>query len=377
MAMDIPASSESFKCQYVAMPLGDGFVVGGRNQFITGSHHVVVYSTDLDSIPPDQTTVADCYEGTKSMMTHIRGVMYAATNATSKIEMPGGVGIPYKGGAVLLFQNHFLNATADVVSTHSDVYLATANAGVSQNADVLFYYDPYIDVPIGARATASMRCPIPADITLVAFGSHYHERGVGFRAYVDPPDGPRATTPFYTSKDWASPSIATNQSLQVPAGSHIRYSCDYDNTRGTREYVQGESATDNEMCMFIGLYYPAMTTSDDYCDRGDEVGTGNVSCTDTLDCFAACPPAGDTSQTNGYSACAQKCMVASCPAAAAPLATVASCIAAKCASQCGYSGGAGTSAADAGGTSDDCKSCVLANCGNEYFQCAKAPCEAE
>jgi len=316
MEGDVAAGSESFKCQYVTMPHADGFVVGGQNEFTPGSHHVVVYSTDLSSIPSDHAGIEDCYEGAGSMMTHIRGVVYAATNARAGIDMPEGVGIPYKSGAVMLFQNHFLDAGAQSMQTKSQVYLKTATGGVTQNADVLFYYDPYIDVPAGARAKASMRCPIPKDITLVAFGSHYHSRGVGFQAYVDPPNAAPATKPFYTSSNWASPTIVTNQSLAVPAGSRIRYYCDYDNTMGSQEYVQGESATNNEMCMFIALYYPAMTQADDYCEAGDMVGTGTASCIDTLNCVGACPPAGDTSETNGYSPCLQKCIADSCPGAA-------------------------------------------------------------
>jgi hypothetical protein len=376
MQDDVAASSEAFRCQYVTMPPGDGFVVGGKNEFTPGSHHVVVYSTDLTSIPGEHAGIEDCYEGAGSMMTHIRGVVYAATDAKAGIDMPSGVGIPYKGGAVLLFQNHFLNAGGQAMHTQSQVYLETAKAGVTQNADVLFYYDPYVDVPVGTRAKASMRCPVPKDVTLVAFGSHYHSRGVGFQAFVDPPNGPPATTPFYTSTNWASPTIVTNQSLAVPGGSHIRYYCDFDNTQGTQEYVQGESATNNEMCMFIALYYPAMTAADDYCDAGDEVGTGTASCVDTLNCLAACPPAGDTSQTNGYSPCTQKCVVESCPGSAGPLGTVKACIQQNCAAACGLSG-ADAGAASDGGVSDACRTCVTNSCASEYLACGSAPCEAQ
>ncbi len=385
MSQSVAASSEAFRCQYVAMPPGDGFVVGGENQFTAGSHHLVVYSTDLTAIPPDHADVEDCYEGDRSMMTHIRGVMYAATDANGGIQMPPGVGIPYKSGAILLFQNHFLNAGGQPVQATSQVYLATQSSGVAQNADVLFYYDPYIEVPAGARASASMRCPIPKDITLVAFGSHYHSRGVSFRAYVDPPSGDPASTPFYTSTNWASPTIVTGQSLSVPAGSHLRYYCDYDNTQGNQEYIQGESATNNEMCMFIGLYYPAMTEVDDYCENGDEVGTGTTSCVDTLDCLAACPSGGDLSENNGYSACTQRCMVQSCPGAAAPLSTVGACIQQKCAGPCGYGtadAGVSDAASDGGApsasaTNDACKTCVTNNCAGEYTECLIAPCEVQ
>jgi hypothetical protein len=118
--------------------------------------------------------------------------------------------------------------------------------------------------------------------------------------------------------------------------------------------------------MFIALYYPAMTPTDDYCEAGDMVGTGTASCVDTLNCVGACPPAGDTSQTNGYSPCLQKCVANSCPGAAGPLGTVKACVEQECAAECG--------AAD-GGVSDACRTCVTGNCAGEYIACAKAPCQ--
>ena len=65
--------------------------------------------------------------------------------------------------------------------------------------------------------------------------------------------------------------------MPIQAGPCDRYYCDYDNTQGTQAYFQGQSAVNNEMCMFIGLYYPAMTPADEQCLSGDTYGTGTVS----------------------------------------------------------------------------------------------------
>ena len=45
--------------------------------------------------------------------------------------------------------------------------------------------------------------------------------------------------------------------------------------------------------MFIGLYYPAMSNSDEQCFGGDEFGTGTATCSQTLTCLQACPPDSD------------------------------------------------------------------------------------
>jgi hypothetical protein len=133
--------------------------------------------------------------------------------------------------------------------------------------------------------------------------------------------------------------------------------------------------------MFVGLYYPAMTESDDMCDQGDEVGTGTVGCAQTLSCMGSCPADGDPSENNGYGDCEQKCMVNSCPGAAAPLSVVASCIEQNCAAACGI-GDAGASAAaedagSGGGPSAACTSCVTTSCASQYGACLSAPCSAE
>jgi hypothetical protein len=353
------------------MPASAGFVVGGNSEFTVGSHHLLVYETDLASIPAGESGVGDCYEGTEAgladYMNHIRGVVYGAQVPTFSTTMPPSVGIPYTAGAVLMFQVHYLNATASDFQATADVHLSVATSGITTNAGVLFFYDPFIDVPAGEKATASLRCPIPQAITVLGATSHYHSRGVGFQAYLDPGSGPPATTPFYTSDNWVSPAIMTT-STQVPAGSYIRYYCDYDNTLGNQEYIQGPSAANNEMCMFIGTYYPAMSEADEECFAGDTFGTGTATCMETVDCLATCPPDDAGPEGIDYNECIQKCNVGSCPNAGGAIGSYVDCLQASCASQC-----AGSTAAN---PSSACTSCVEANCLSQYEACSGlAPCD--
>ena len=107
-------------------------------------------------------------------------------------------------------------------------------------------------------ATASMRCPIPDDITLLYASSHYHSRGVGYGAWID-------STPTQLGDD----ALLHVGQLEQPAqradvdARRGRHSCSAGSAttttrRGREEYFQGQSALTNEMCMFIGLYYPDM-----------------------------------------------------------------------------------------------------------------------
>ena len=365
MTETVPASSEVFLCQYVSMPATAGWVVGGQNDFTVGSHHLVLYKTDLTAIPPGQNGVAECYEGTDGgatpdFMDHIRGVVYPSATPVQTVPYPAGVGLPYVANEVYLFQVHYLNATGSDIDAVVNLHLTTATSGVTTNSGVLFFYNPFIDVPANATAKAAMRCPIPQNITVFGSGSHLHARGVGVQAYLDTATAP-ATSPFYTSTNWASPTVDT-ASFNVTAGSYIRYYCDYDNTQGTAEYIQGPSAEVNEMCMFIGMYYPALTSDVENCINGDEYGTGTNTCMQTLTTLTACPEESSGPEGTNYTECVQKAFVNSCPNVSAPLVSFLNCSQASCTTQCGTGG-------DDAGTSSACTQCITQNCASQYLAC--------
>jgi hypothetical protein len=371
MSFTVGPSTEDFECTYVQMPATAGFIVGGQHELSVGSHHLLIYSTNLTSIPAGlaSPTLGGCYDATAGYMNTITGAVYPAATPSGELTMPAGVGLPYAANAIYMFQVHYLNSTASSVPAHASVHLTTQTTPVQQNAGVLFFYDPFIYVAQGGMATASMRCPISKDITMFTEGSHYHARGVNYQAYIDTATTP-ATTPFYTSNLWESPTIQL-QSIPVSAGSYIRYYCDYNNTlanadpgtiTGTQAFIQGPSALDNEMCMFIGMYYPAIDTSTEQCDNGDTYGTGTVSCTDTLTALGACPPDEDAGpQGVAFNSCIQQAFVNSCPNAAGPLTTALNCIQSNCGTQCS-------------GSSTTCTSCVTTNCAAQYEACSSVAC---
>src|SRR5438067_139492 len=62
MKQHVPASTEAFKCLYVQMPPQDGYIVGGEHKYTQGSHHLLLFRTDLTAIPAAQQGMLDCYE---------------------------------------------------------------------------------------------------------------------------------------------------------------------------------------------------------------------------------------------------------------------------------------------------------------------------
>jgi hypothetical protein len=369
MQKTVPAGGEMFLCQYVQLPDVSGFMVAAKHDYTPGSHHVLLYTSDLAAIPAGRDQPTDCWAGSSgNVMSHARGAIYGGQTPTGEEQMPAGVGLPTTPNQVLVFQVHYLNAGAtDLDATvNVDLTLDTNAADVSQRAGVIFFYDPFIDVPAGATAKATMRCPIPSDITLLYASSHYHARGVGYGAYVDTAPDQLGTTPFYTSTSWSSPDNA-QLALPVKGGSLLRFECDYDNSSGTQEYFAGQSAQTNEMCMLIGTYYPEMGQLSDLCMQGpDMFGSGSATCSTTMACMQAC---GGTltlglsgGLTGGASPCQQTCMVQSCPTATGPLIAFGQCVKSSCAAAC----------QDA--SSAACTSCVATNCATQYGACQAQTC---
>lgn len=373
MSQTVAPSSEAHRCQLFALPTDAHFLVAGSHTYTTGSHHMIVFRTDLKTVPPEFDGVTDCYAGGadgNGIMGHVRGVVYGSQVPTGSTQLPAGVGLELNAGEIVLFQTHYLNASTKPLDARADVTLVVSDGqGITTKAGTLFYYDPFIDVPPNTHgARAQMRCKIPQDVTIVGAQSHYHARGVDYAAYLDPPTGPESTTPFYTSSDWDHPkSLAAP--MQVAAGSFLRYSCTYDNADATKEFFQGQSAANDEMCMFIGMYYPRLDDRNaEFCmpPVGDEYGTGTMGCGDMLTCVSKCPPFPKAVGLGGnvdVDPCWQKCFVSSCPAASRKLFDLNDCTQSSCATECADS------------SSSACQSCALSKCSTQTTACLSDACK--
>ena len=367
MAETVPAGGEMFDCQYVQLPDVQAWLVAAKHNYTPGSHHMLLFTTALTQIPAGGGQVQNCYEGTgNNIMSDARGVLYGGQTPTGSEQYPSGVGLPTTGNQVLIFQVHYLNASATDLQAqvNVDLTLDTNASDITSQAGIIFFYDPMIDVPAGAMAKASMRCLIPSNITLLYASSHYHARGVGYSAYLDPAVDQLGTTPFYTSSSWSSPDNAT-LTMPIAAGSRIRFECDYDNSAGTQAFFSGQSAQTNEMCMFVGTYYPEMGQLSDFCVQGEDMlGTGTAACGATLSCLQAC--GGKLGLGGGLQVsppdCEQACFVESCPTASAPMIDFSTCMQKSCKTPCSDT------------SSSACATCITANCATQYETCQSHTC---
>jgi hypothetical protein len=292
-----------------------------------------------------------------------RGFVTGGQVRAETADFPGGAALAFKGGDVLLFQGHFLNAGATATTARVHVELRTTPpASVKHRVGTFRFYDPYVFVGAHSSGSARMRCPVKHDITIVSAGSHMHRRGASYSAYLDLPGAAPASAPFFTTDDWQHPPYYRGP-LQAPAGSFVRFGCDYKSDDGA-DVVQGLSAETNEMCMFSAFYYPEGEAHEDECYDGDQHGTGDRSCAQTASCIQTCPrseaPAfGDGKADVGP--CFQKCITQSCPNVTAKLFPELLCAQAHCATECTSYGA-------------DCSRCVLNNCSTELNACQALSC---
>ncbi len=367
MKMTIAAGQETTQCKFVKMPPGKGYVISAQHEYTPGSHHMLLYRTDLTKIDSGMDQIQDCYEGGGgTIMSHVRGVLYGSQEPKASMTLPDGVGYEVQSEEVLLLQVHYLNASAAPLESSVTVSLHAVPDKVQNLAGVLFYYNPFIDVPAGAMATAAARCTLSKDITLMGAFPHFHARGIGYRAYLDLPGQAPATEPFYTSTDWSHPKGWDGGPLLLPAGTAIRWYCDYDNTSGSADFFQGGSAATNEMCMFTGGYYPAAGADFEQCVTSmNGFGVGDQTCSQALDCIRACPP-GNAPDFGDSMAnvpdCWQKCFTSTCSSASDALVAQLSCIGESCNAEC------------TGGNDTACTDCAKAHCLTQSLACLGSTC---
>lgn len=343
-------------CRLWALPTDRGPIAvrASDHTYTAGSHHFLVYRTTEKTVPPGGDVLRPCDE--TDWMSKVRGVTYGAQDPTGSQVLPDGVAQRFEPGDVLLVQSHYVNASPGPLDASIHLTLhTTPPETVKTEAGFLFFFNPIIDVPPMGSSTATMRCPIPEDIHMVFASSHMHQRGVDFEAHVEG----AANGSLYKTQSWNEPVprgfLPTDAGGTIAKGSTIAYTCAFQN-HDQRRYLAGPSATENEMCMLIGMYWPRLDQTTEFCWQGAVASKGTASCLQTMQCAGACR-ADDVE-------CHATCMDAICPTAAGPLMRVGRCVQSLCAEAC---------AAGAMGSSE-CTKCATMKCPDELTNCLAASC---
>jgi hypothetical protein len=369
MVSHIEAGQEIERCQLFVAPEGGLFVHKDEVRFTAGSHHVLLYNTPYATIPTknshgvavDAAKIHDCANGATDAW-DVTGVIAGSQSSNGNTimgELPDGVAITVAPGAVLLMDTHYLNASPAGLSADARINLySIPQAEVKTEAGILFYYNPFIQVPANGSSTARMRCPVSKDITIPRLQSHMHRRGVGFAAELTDGTGAKISE-VYTSATWEQvPAKNYDPLLTIKAGQALDYHCDYHNSEA-RDVTQGRSTKD-EMCMLIGPYFPRDQALENCADETGQpaatwIGGGTTTCNDTISCLA-----GAGSEDAFYG-----CVVDSCSGASDQVSAVL---------RCQMTAGHGACDTACSGNGADCLTCLATACASEVSDCQAATC---
>lgn len=326
--------------------------------FTSGSHHGLVHKTSYKGAFPTETVDGKPFDGdpskphrclTPAALWDVRGVIANGRNVVHRDDpssnalragvLPDNVALRVEADDILVLNFHMINTTGGDIDACYKVNLNSIDASqVEQEAGVFFLYNPFITVPASSSASAKMACPVTDNVTLLSAVSHMHSRGVGSHAQLwnkSPAEaGAEPITMLYDLPEWSEPK-ATEYAppVSLTTGQWIDWSCDYTNPED-HNVAQGFATTD-EMCMFIGLYYPRSIELE-RCgqvgfDKGLMFGNGSKNGLDFLSCFAALSGKltlfGALDDPNRYDTLS--CFTQTCPKASPPLNPYLTCLVQK------------------------------------------------
>jgi hypothetical protein len=241
----VPAGQEVFMCQNFANPFGaDADIREFESHMSTGSHHLLIfYKQDATDDP-----VAAC-----SGLEFSAGP-YGAQTPDAVVTYPDGVAALIPKNQGLRFASHYLNATTSDITANVEVILRKADPATVKNQAGIFFFNNvnFIIPPTGAPYTITKDCVAPQDMTIMYSVGHMHQHATELTAMLD-------GQMIYDTTSWSASAFKQYQpTLSVKAGQKFTFSCTYVNKTGG-PLIFGESALNNEMCIFDGQYYPNTT----------------------------------------------------------------------------------------------------------------------
>jgi hypothetical protein len=267
METSVAPGAEEQLCKVVQMPLdrGEIAVPSAESHFTVGSHHFLAYRTSLTSMPDGGGDMVDCLDSNPVFIT---GSYFESQQPDMIHALPDGIAHVFKPGEIVLLQTHYLNTTSDQIDAKIRFTLHTMDpAKVVHEAGSILFSNFRLKIPPRSQVTQTQTCPVSniADMHLLQLWSHMHSRAVHFVATTDDPE--LSGAPIYESHTWSEPqprSFDQAAPSTVHIGSHITFSCDYDNDTDST-FTYGPSAAKNEMCILHGMYWPRVDTLTEFC----------------------------------------------------------------------------------------------------------------
>src|SRR4051794_5200642 len=128
MTSEITAGQEIERCQFVVAPPEGMNVNHDEVRYTPGSHHVLLYLTAYPTVPTvdfngqthDTSGIFDCALGATADW-GVSGVIAGAQSfgGGSMVALPPDVAVKVPGGAVMLMNTHYLNASQKAVTAEA------------------------------------------------------------------------------------------------------------------------------------------------------------------------------------------------------------------------------------------------------------------
>jgi copper type II ascorbate-dependent monooxygenase-like protein len=290
MTGTIEGGAEAMFCMLVQMPTGQKTAVpSAESHYTPGSHHFLVFRSNLTSIPEGagvshlcgtaDTTVA--VAGGSNGIASAESVMgstgsyYEAQVPDSRRDLPPGVAHVFAPGEILILTAHYLNTTEETIDSTIEFRLHLMDpADVKEEAGTFFLLNTQLNIPPGSEVTTTRTCPMPKDINLGILWSHMHARGWAFRAWTDDPVAMKQLGGDVYDQPgpdgWAEPHVQNypyDPPVTIHAGSNLIFSCTYHNMTD-QTFTFGQSAATAEMCLLHGMYWPRQDMATERCTNG-------------------------------------------------------------------------------------------------------------
>lgn len=335
--IDLAAGEENELCQYVMA--GEALNVNWSDGLFTpGSHHALLHRTgSFDAFPTtnnsgqpiDPSKPFPCNAGADVPATGVIGTGQAVdappgTGGNNRGIFPDDVAFKIAANEVLLLDFHMFNATDHDVRACYKVNLNTIpDDQVAHEAGTIFWYHPFITLPANGSSTSEMACPVTENVSLATAVSHTHKRGVAYTSALldgDPLAGGQTVRALHETTEWHDPKPDVySPPIALTQGQWIDWKCSFENDEA-RNVAQGFETTD-EMCMFVGSYWPRSAAMD-FCGQGGlpflgrPLFNGTKNGADYLACMGTHGPFdffGGGPETSESRYTLQKCVTDLCP----------------------------------------------------------------
>ncbi len=273
-SFSVAPNSEVYMCQQFGNPFGqDVDLVKMVGSMSSGSHHFFLFN--MSPTTGRNTTAA--LEPCPDQGLEFHPFPYLSQQPEYTVEYGAGMGYPLIGQNGLMMNAHYLNTSSTAVTPKVTITIYPAKPGtVTTHVGTVFLNNQTIYVPAGTTqanpvAISNSNTPITDEsYTIFTNWSHMHQYSLDFQASTN-------GTVFYDEMQWSEPPLitagtGTHESPTLPmamkAGTSIEWTCSYYNPT-SQPMTFGDSAMTNDMCIYLGQYYPAdgtPTTNANYPD---------------------------------------------------------------------------------------------------------------